>query len=304
VDKTYGIYRIQRMDGKPLRLALFTDLHIDGRGMLSSAVTRHYLRGNIRALQPDLVALLGDSALCRNNGRRTRGMVELLDKSGVPWTAVLGNHEGENDKTIQRRDVLECYGASSLFVGKTELPGVSGFGNQLIEVCNAVGKPVQLLYFMDSGGARSHSGIQADQIAWYKHTVRVMETLYGRVPSMIFMHIPVHGYQAALDALQAGEARLLRGECREPVCLSGSKEQSDALEAAAREYGSTWAFVCGHDHSNDFCIEHKGLQYIYAQSGGYSARCYDCRSRGVRGSTVFAFDGDGGVTVEQNRNKW
>ena len=178
-----------------------------------------------------------------------------------------------------------------------ELPGVSGHGNQAIAIINENGTPAQLLYFLDGGGGRGHDYVQEDQLDW----MRRVSARYPGTPGMVFTHVPVFQYRDACDALESGGAELLQGAWSERICTMGAREQSDALVACAKEIGVR-AFVSGHDHSNNFDILWQGMHYIYAQSGGYSWICYDKRSRGVRGCTVFAVQPDGSVEMEQHFN--
>ena len=293
-----GVFQLQMPTGVPLRLAVFTDLHFDGYAPLGTLRAKLRLRVNVRALRPDLLAVLGDTALCPYNKGRTRAFVRLMDSFGLPWTAVLGNHEGEGPRDVPRRDVVALYKQSPRYLGNVELPGVTGYGNQAIAVLDADGAPAQMLYFLDSGGGKTgHDYIQQDQLDWLARAAGE----YPGVPGMIFLHIPTWQYKDAYEALETGGAALLRGDLREAVCTAGAREQSDALVALAKELG-VWAFVCGHDHANNFDISCQGMRYIYAQSGGYSLLCYDQRSKGVQGCTVFVIHPDGSVDVEQNFN--
>jgi 3',5'-cyclic AMP phosphodiesterase CpdA len=294
-----GVFEIRMRHGGPLRLALFTDLHFNGVAPFSAALTKFHVRRNVKRLKPDLVAVLGDTAIKPDNRGRTRAFTRCMDSLGVPWTAVLGNHEGEAARELPRREVIEYYAASGHFMGNAELPGVSGYGNQAIAVTDENGGAVHLLYFLDSGGGRtSHGFVQPDQLGW----MRRVAAEYPGAPGVVFLHIPLMQYQEAYDAWRRGGATLLRGHRYEKICLSaGSRERSDALLALARELG-VWAFVCGHDHYNNFDILWQGMRYIYAQSGGYSLRVYGIPFRRVRGCTTLDIRPGGLVEVGQHFN--
>ena len=284
----------------PLRLALFTDLHYNGFAPLSAALTNHFIRKNVGRLRPNLMAVLGDIAIRPDNRERTRAFTRLMDSFGFPWTAVLGNHEGEDDLDLPRREVIEYYKASGHFLGETELPGVTGYGNQAIAVLDEEGRAAQLLYFLDSGcGRKGHSYIQPDQLDWMAR----VHGLYAGTPGMVFLHIPLRQYQAAYEAWQRGEATLLHGAWHEKICPAGTEEQSEAIVARARDLG-VWAFVCGHDHYNNFDILWQGMRYIYAQAGGYSLRVFGVGLpfRKVRGCTVLDIYPGGRVELTQNFN--
>ena len=293
-----GIFELCMKDGGPLRVALFTDLHYNGTAPFSAALTNYYIRKNVRKLKPGLAAVLGDTAIKPDNRERTRAFTRAMDALGTPWTAILGNHEGEDDRDLPRREVLEYYKASENFLGNAELPGVTGHGNQAIAVINEEGKPAQLLYFLDSGcGRKGHSYIQPDQLDWMARAA----SGYPDTPGMVFLHVPTRQYQAAYEAWQRGGAELLHGAWHEKICSAGTEEQSEALVETAKELG-VWAFVCGHDHYNNFDILWRGMRYIYAQGSGYSLRVYGIRPQRIRGCTTLDIQPDGQVALAQHFN--
>jgi len=293
-----GAFEVRKQGGGPLRVALFTDLHFNGFAPCSAAVTMRLMRKNVEKLRPGLVAVLGDTAILPDNRGRTRAFVRCMDALGLPWTAVLGNHEGERDGDLPRREVIEYYKASGRFLGDMELPGVTGYGNLAIAVMGDGGKAAQLLYFLDSGGGRrGHDHIQPDQLDWMARTAAT----YPGAPGMVFLHVPPRAYQAAYEAYRRGGATLLRGARHEEICTGGTQEQSDALLARARELG-VWAFVCGHDHLNNFDLLWEGKRYIYAQASGYSLRVYGILPYRVRGCTTLDIHPGGRVELAQHFN--
>ena len=293
MNDALGVFELRMSE--TFRLVAFTDLHFDMFDPIAAVRAKRDMRRFAAKLEPDMLAVLGDTALNPFNKGRTRSFVKLMHSFGIPWTAVLGNHEGEQDFEVPRREVVEMYKKSDRFLGNVDLPGVSGHGNQAIAIINEDGTPAQLLYFLDSGGGRGHNYIQEDQLAW----MRRVSALYPGTPGMIFLHVPPFQYQDAYEALQTGEAELLHDAWRERVCTMGSREQSEALVACAQELG-VQAFVCGHDHSNNFDISYRGIRYIYTQSGGYSWICFDKRSKDARGCSVYVIHPDGRMELEQN----
>jgi len=293
-----GVFEIPMKEDGPLRLALFTDLHYNGVAPCSAALTNRLMRKNVRRLKPDLVAVLGDTAIKPDNRARTRAFVRTMDGFGIPWTAVLGNHEGEDDQDLPRREVIEYYGESGNFLGNVELPGVTGYGNQAIAIMNENGGAAQLLYFLDSGGGRKgHGHIQPDQLDWMAHVA----SNYPDTPGVVLFHVPIQQYQDAYEAYQKGEAELLHGALHEKICPGGTREQGEALLKRAEELGA-WAIVCGHDHYNSFDISWRGMRYIYAQGSGYSLRVYGIPPWRVRGCTALDIYPGGRVEVTQHRN--
>jgi len=293
-----GIFELRMQESRPLRLALFTDLHYNGVAPCSAALTNYFMRRQVKKRRPGLIAVLGDTAILPDNRERTRAFVRTMDGFGIPWTAVLGNHEGEHDEDLPRREVIEYYKASDRFLGNVELPGVTGYGNQAIAIINEDGRAAQLLYFLDSGGGRKgHGHIQPGQLDWM---ARMAEN-YSDTPGMVFLHVPIQQYQDACEAWQRGEAQLLHGAWHEKVCPGGTREQGEALLERAKQLG-VWAIVCGHEHYNNFDILWQGMRYVYAQSGGYSFRVYGVPLHRVRGCTALDIHSNGEVELTQHFN--
>ena len=295
---TEGIFELHMRDGGPFRLALFTDLHYNGAAPFSAALTNFYMRRNIQKLEPGFIAVLGDTAIKPDNRERTRAFVRVMDSFDIPWTAVLGNHEGEHDQDLPRREVIEYYGESPRFLGNVELPGVTGYGNQAIAIINENNQAAQLLYFLDSGGGRKgHGHVQPDQLDWMARAA----SLYPGTPGMVFLHVPIQQYQDAYEAHLKGEAQLLHGALHEKICPGGTREQGEALLARAKAL-DIWAIICGHDHYNSFDIAWQGMRYIYAQGSGYSLRVYGVPLWRVRGCTAIDIHPDGRAQLTQHFN--
>jgi hypothetical protein len=307
IDKATGAFQLEKMnsDGSfadDFKIVAFSDMHFDGglRGEKDKALAN--LCEQIETQKPDLVVLLGDMALVWFNGTRTKELTAILDGYGVWWTSVLGNHEGESRMEVSRKKVVEIQKTSAHCLANVAINGVAGYGNQIINIMAAKNKIAQCLYLLDSGGAKklSHYNIQASQTAWYDQTLRTLEETYGTFRSMIWMHMPVYEYKLAWDAIEAGaaNAKLLWGARGESVCCAPTKTDSHGIVDKAKERGSTWAFVCGHDHANNFGVEYDGMTYIYNQTGGFSSWAFDARTQGMRGCNVFTIHGDGSVDVK------
>lgn len=315
-DEKNGVFNIAKKnpDGSydpDFKILGFTDIHIDGLN-LRIKDTYNWIRYNIEKQKPDLVAFLGDSALCYFNKKRTQDIADIMDAYGIYWTIVLGNHEGEDKMELSREKTMKLYSGSEKCLVSVSIDGVNGFGNQIINIMSSDTKIAQSLYFMDSGGDKINSAtkyIQKSQVDWYERTLTSTLENYGDVKSMIFMHIPIHKYLDAWNAVETGEAQLLWGEKHERVCCSDSDEKDNFLFQKAKELGSTWAFVSGHDHVNDFAVLYDGIQFIYNQPSGYS--CYDMYSKfkdsdpsiteesRIQGATVYNVHADGTVEIER-----
>lgn len=113
-------------------------------------------------------------------------------ESGIPWAAVLGNHDQES--TMDRRELmffisLLDYSVSQINPSAEELShaaktgkrkGIDGFGNYNLRVYGAPGShlansSVLNLFFLDSGdretveGIRTYGWIKESQLHWLSH---------------------------------------------------------------------------------------------------------------------------------------
>lgn len=112
-------------------------------------------------------------------------------ESGIPWAAVLGNHDQES--TMNREELMYLislmdYSVSQTFpstkvtsdpVKQQPITNIDGFGNYNLEVWGAPGSyfsnsSILNLYFLDSGdravvdGVRTYNWIRESQLSWLR----------------------------------------------------------------------------------------------------------------------------------------
>ena len=105
IEKTNGETVITKEAGKPFRILQLTDIHIGG-GLFSIKKDKWALEAVekiVKAAKADFVIVTGD--VCYplwpwsgtfNNMRGTRKFAELMNRLGVDWTLVFGNHDTES----------------------------------------------------------------------------------------------------------------------------------------------------------------------------------------------------------------
>lgn len=310
------------------KILAFTDMHLDTYKEKGN-VTIEMLIRNITSHKPDLVVLVGDNVTSALNARRTKQLGRLMEEMGVYWTLVLGNHEGDNAASISRQrmiDILASYPHCLVEKNiKTTKSGerVWGVGNHVINLLDSEGGIRQSLYFFDSGNDMTEEDIKKykeeiestnnkkddyikdSQIQWYKETVgNINEIANKTVKSVVFNHIPLQEFNRAYEEAMEGnaEAELLYGGKLEGVCASG---HNSGFFDLIHDFGSTQAFISGHDHVNDFAVKYKGIILAYNQNSGYSSYNVVTKKQSdtlIQGFTAYTIDKDGGLTMQPYHN--
>lgn len=332
VGNADGVQTLYKPDGnggissETFKVLAFTDTHFDTYKKKGS-FTMKYLIANIQQEKPDLVVFVGDLVTSSSNLKRAKQVAEVMEKLEVYWVTVLGNHEGDNGRSISREKFVSVYSsyAHCLIEDGEKLTSdgerVWGNGNTQINILTSGGGVAQSLFFLDSGNRvnkndvntlgldkESYDYIKTSQIKWYKERV---QGLPQGTKSMLFTHIPLCEYKDAVTAApknddgsfdygKAAEDGTVAefGLSREKVC---SSDYNSGMFDAIVEHGSTQAVVAGHDHMNSFRIRYKGVWLCYNRASGYSS--YNAVTRGIskkleKGATVYNIDADGSLSFE------
>ncbi|MCR2807806.1 metallophosphoesterase family protein [Paenibacillus soyae] len=258
----------------------FTDLHWTN-GDEPDRRTESLMERVIAQEKPDLIVFTGDliySEECENIAEALKGAVSAASRSGVPWAAVLGNHDAEAGATREELLSLLRRQEGSL-TGHT--PGIQGYGNYVLTVEGDDGKPAAALYFLDSGDYSKlkqidgYAWIGRDQIDWYAVQSRALAERNGgeSLPALAFFHIPLPEYGTVWE----------KGGClgykHEKVCCSNI---NSGLFAAMLERGDIMGTFAGHDHINDFSGELYGIRLAYGRASGYNTYGKEGFPRGAR----------------------
>jgi len=294
----------------------FTDTHFDTYAKKSKISLEMIIR-NVVNEKPDLVVFDGDIITSSFNKRRAKQFTNVMDKLGVYWAPVLGNHEGDNFMSVSRTKLLEIYSHSKYCLVETNTKTlkdgtkVDGDGNYVINILNKDNKISQSLYFIDSGAYMSQSDlskykdeiidtkgdnydyIKEWQIKWYKETVNDIKNINGETnKSLMFVHIPLPEFKTSYELI-TGESEVTNNtptynveDGYGDVIYSGARRETICFSGhnsgmfnTIKELGSTQAVISGHDHLNNFVLKYEGVKLGYCQSSGYSA--YNVVSRGL-----------------------
>ncbi|KAF9601892.1 hypothetical protein IFM89_023956 [Coptis chinensis] len=264
--------------------------------------TTAFVRRMILAESPDLIVFTGDNIF----GFDATDAEKSLDsafapaiESGLPWVAVLGNHDQES--TLSREGVMKhivTMNGTLARLNPLEAQVIDGFGNYNLEVGGVEGsrfenKSVLNLYFLDSGDYSTvpsipgYGWIKPSQQFWFQQTslklkappslvksvgvvvnlprnrIRWLkpEAQTGSAPGLVYFHIPLPEF-ASFDSTN------FTGVKQEGI---SSPSINSGFFTTMLEAGDTKAVFIGHDHVNDFCGKLTGIHLCYAGGFGYHA---------------------------------
>ena len=303
--------------GRKLRIMQVSDvqdMHFIRRAMVEM-LERAY-----DTVQPDLVVLTGDNIHGNHLdedrlGRKTdefsvilRHMVDALyyvaepiEKRGIPFCMIFGNHDDLNPVTKQEQ--ADLYKDYPHFFGLNDSEPQLDCDTYNVPIYTSDGEKIAFnLWMLDSAGKDDGTGkgfeyVKAEAIEWYRRRSDALKAQNGGapVPSLMFQHVPVPQVRELF--IPCGEddpnAVKWRGPDGLPYKLDFERadgyadEYPDVCDTdfgqldAIRAQGDVCALVFGHDHANNFISELDGVKII--QTPAASFRSYGtARARGVR----------------------
>lgn len=313
---------------EPFKILAFTDLHLD-KSYKKGAKTIDNMLAAIYTEKPDLLIFTGDIITSATNWLRVKQFGELLEKVGIYWCPILGNHEGDNAFALKRAKTVEIWSGYEHCLMHDDPVALSdnvwGNGNYVVNIVKSGGIVEQSLIFVDSGDRVSKADakrlgivddgydyVKPSQIKWYNGVMDNLDAIEQDEPikSMLYLHIPLRQYLDALKIIKDEElavgatasdktTQYVFGNAYERVCAS---DHDSGLFDAILKGKSTQAVFCGHDHVNNFNIKYKGINLVYNQKSGYSS--YDMASKGLgtpnQGYTKTIVDKDGKIAISHH----
>lgn len=289
------------------------DMHYPRRSMLKM------LDKAYATLKPDLVVFTGDNVLSNHlldarfgNKKVAEGyeatkkrmkeslriILEPLEKRGIPFAMIFGNHDDMCCMT--KEEIIDLYREYSCFVGLTDTYGFGDIGTHNVLI-NSDGSPVFNLWMMDTSRVdkeldKGFEGVTADAVEWYVNKSNELKEKNGGkpMPSLMFQHIPMSEIDDCVEEcapdvegairmydedkyIRLKPEKINSGRLYEPTPgCKGNYGQFDAV----KQQGDVLAVVYGHHHMNMFDITHEGVRMI--QTPAASFRCYGNSLRGVR----------------------
>lgn len=303
------------------KVVQLTDVHIGG-GFLSikkDSMAINAVAAMITAEKPDLVVITGDIAYpvpfqagTFNNKTSAELFAQLMEKLGVYWVPVFGNHDTEAYSYYSRKKISEFYSQEKfshcLFQSGPE--DVDGYGNSIINVKNTKGEITQSLVMLDShsyvdndyfGIMWKYDTIHESQVKWYEDSLNKIKAENNDVmpKSLAFFHIAIPEYKTAWDEYRANDfndtenVKYIYGKAGEKDYSVYTSEYNYGFFDKVKELGSTQGMFCGHDHLNNFSIDYKGVRLTYGYSIDYLAYTGIMKFGLQRGCTVIDIAPDG-----------
>lgn len=309
------------------RILSSTDFHFGDKTDLRFKCMDMFMK-HIKATTPDLVILTGDVIQSKFQHFDSVQFAQFMEKIGVYWAFVFGNHEAREEKGRFKHLLMSCqskFPHCLAMHGKDEL---FGYGNYCINIMKNENELLKTLFMLDSGRdvypeyVKSHGApentdgydfIKQNQMDWYKTKVTELKDKYGEVKSFMYMHIPLKEYENAIEPVMQDDGRfaftdkceILYGSAYETV---GCSPFNSGMFSLIKELNSTQAVFSGHDHVNDFCAIYDGVYLVYNQYCGYETYTMDekcgCDEKDwPQGVTITDIEPDGTFDISPRYNR-
>ncbi len=315
------------IDNSPFKILNATDLHLDEDYDLNDKTLQFFIN-RVRDEKPDLVIFTGDVILSKYQQIDAIQFGQLMEKMGVYWAYVFGNHEARAEKEYFKYLLMKSMTDFPHCLSKFGNPELFGYGNFIINIMNSEKEIRQSLVLFDSGrdicephrtndnipqDMKGYDYIKPSQIQWYENEINTLKKQYGKVESMLYMHIPIPEYKVIFNDIgnetfePSGKAEILYGYQYESI---GCSPYNSGLFDAMKRVGSQ-AIFAGHDHINDFAARYDGILLVYNQCGGYNCyTLYDWSNERYQrpeeewqqGYTLTDIEPDGSIKLRQSFN--
>ena len=257
------------------------------------------LTAAIEQEQPDLLVFTGDQLTDFFPGATVNGLkkclsnlFDIIDTYDIPFIVTYGNHDHDYDDIWSTEEQLAFYEQyENCIVPEDRFnPGTYN-----VPIMSSEGDSIAFnIYMMDTNNKRADSdlltgyeGVKPEQVEWYRQTSDELKAANGGevVYSIAFQHIIVPEVYDALKKVDSkklfayehiinkGEYymfepdRVNHGTLTETPCSGGENDgQFDALV----EKGDVLGIFTGHDHSNAFGVEYKGIEIGNTVSSRYN----------------------------------
>ncbi len=310
---------------KPFKILVTTDLHLcDDMELINKSL--EMLARHIEAEKPDLILFTGDVVLTDYQQIDCIRFGRFMEKFGIYWAYVFGNHEAREEKEYHKYFMLKNLIGFPHCLSKFGDPSLFGYGNFFINILSSETSIQQSIIMLDSGrntspkhnienGApaelKCYDFLKKGQIDRYKKNIRALESEYGKFKSIMAMHIALCEYEKVMkldengNYVPTGEAEILYGGMYESI---GCSEFNSGMFNAIKELGSTQAVIVGHDHINDFCAKYDGVYLVYAQCDGYNTYTMGTNfgwdeKDWMQGVTMVDLTPDGEISFRQRFNR-
>jgi len=248
----------------------------------------------VSRVKPDLITITGDVAWAEHY-TSYECLADLLDSTGIPWAPVWGNHDHQCglDPLHKAAELLKNHPLCLFEDGDPTF----GSGNYILTV-NEDDRPITALFMIDSHNSTeieengekkwAYDKLWPDQLAWIGREAASLKE-QGYKDGIMMLHIPLYCYRAAAEKAfpggRGGDSELY-GKQHE---LIASHPMDEGALPMLKESDLITHVLAGHDHCNNFIIDHEGIRLIFACKTG--AGCY--WQSAMSGGTVIAINSNG-----------
>lgn len=321
IKKTDDEVVIEKNNSDTFKIMGSTDFHLDSVYENDNKTITMFLN-HLEEQKPDLVVITGDIFTFEHPILDAVQFAEMMEKTGVYWCCVYGNHECREEYSLFKYSLFKCISKYPHCLTRTGKKDVFGVGNYSIDIMSG-NKLLKTLYMFDSGRdmtdkykkehgcpaeAVGYDFLKNNQIEWFKKKAAENLVKYKTQESFMFMHIPLCEYKNVFTEKDgkyepSGDCDIYYGNQFESV---GCSPFNSGMFDAAKENG-TEAVFCGHDHINDFYADYKGVKLVYFQPQDYNiytlgSKCQFPEDKWVQGVTVININNSGSFDVSQEYN--
>ena len=261
------------------------------RGVFERTVTEAIAR-----VKPDLITISGDISWSGDDAAHA-WLADYFDSFGIPWAPVMGNHDNQCGDAFTN-SIADIFLASKHCLFEKGDPAL-GCGNYVI-VVEEDGRPATALFMMDThnsyhytdanGEERSTWGrLSEEQKVWYAEQNAALAAR-GCTDTALIMHIPMFAYHTAAKAAYRDgiDWANLQYECHTDYPAAwredfvgcargvqyegiGAPDVDDGVMDMLVDGKTTKHVLVGHDHINNWCIEHRGVKLCFSLKASPSA---------------------------------
>lgn len=232
-----------------------------------------------------MIVLTGDNIGENADIQKVKSIAKFIDSFNVPWAIVMGNHDHDSGVNLNEQSkIYQEYSNCIYSVGDIQ----DSYGNYYYNL-KVRDKLIYSLIFMDSG----EYGFTEQHIDWYKNTLNTIKEYNNGelINSLLFFHIPTKETKSAYD-LYLDDQTIGEGKINEKITV---QETNVDIFRVASEFGSTKAFIYGHDHKNNLVVDYKGIKLCYGLKTG---RTYTYKNDSL-GGNMFIVNHDESVEIKR-----
>ncbi|MBR2876262.1 MAG: metallophosphoesterase [Clostridia bacterium] len=261
----------------------------------------------MKAFQPDLVVLLGDTCSeyqeCENytllHKEALERILKPILKTGVPMCYCLGNHEHDLG---HEKEIVEAYSMIENFIGVNDESAPGDFNCNILIKDSKGENDILNLWFIDSNNCAedreisNYDWVHKDQIEWYeKKAQEIKDSHNGKtIPAILFQHIPVYEeYELFREAKPYEyfwstpgyikpykDKRFIKKEGVEGYLGEGpcSPDINMGQFESWKKVGDIKAAFFGHDHLNDFTGVVDNIILGQNKTSGFHAYTDGCKA--------------------------